>query len=94
MTTVERLFEYTELPAEAPLESNKMHQPPSDWPSAGAIKAVNLALRYKSDGPIVLDHLSFSIEPCEKVSIANAGWWVQIFLDRCLIIEWIIYKFL
>ena len=67
MTSVERIVEYSELPSEAALESTDGKQPAVDWPRTGSVIAKDVVLKYNSDGPVVLDHLNFSINPGEKV---------------------------
>jgi ATP-binding cassette subfamily C (CFTR/MRP) protein 1 len=65
MTSVERVFEYTNLEPEAKLECDK---PPGDsWPSHGCVTAEQVSFKYKSDGPIVLNNLTFAIQGQEKV---------------------------
>jgi len=67
MTSVERLQEYATLAPEATLESPEMNKQLRDWPASGAITAENVALRYSTDGPAVLDNLNFNIAAGEKV---------------------------
>ncbi len=61
MTSVERLVEYAELPPEPPLESDKKHAPPLDWPQAGNIVFETLSLRYAEGSRPILKELSFRI---------------------------------
>lgn len=78
MISVERVLQYSKLPSEAPLKSDKKHQPPSDWPQNGQIKGENVCLKYSESGPMVLKHLKFSIESKEKVSM----FWYE--MNECL----------
>lgn len=61
MTSVERIFEYNEIPAEPPLESDKKNTPPTGWPHAGNIEFKSLNLRYAENGIQILRNLSFNI---------------------------------
>jgi ATP-binding cassette subfamily C (CFTR/MRP) protein 4 len=67
MTSVERVYEYTELPPEAALESSPDNKPPPGWPSEGVILAEDASFRYTDDGPWVLHNLNFHIYGREKV---------------------------
>ena len=49
ITSVERMQYYIEhLPAEPPLQTAPEHQPPKDWPHAGAVEFKNVVLRSAS----------------------------------------------
>lgn len=61
MTSVERIFEYGEIPAEPPLESDKENAPPINWPHCGNIEFKSLSLRYAANSNQVLRNLSFNI---------------------------------
>lgn len=61
MTSVERIFEYGEIPPEPPLESDKEHTPPRNWPHAGNIDFKSLSLRYSENSNQVLRNLTFNI---------------------------------
>lgn len=65
MISVERVLEYSQLPTEAPLESDK--KPPDNWPNAGTIEANDMNLRYFPNSPDVLKNLTFRIREKEKV---------------------------
>lgn len=71
MISVERVLQYSKLPSEAPLTSDKGHQPPPDWPKNGQIKGENVCLQYSESGPLVLKHLKFSFESKEKIGIVG-----------------------
>lgn len=69
MTAVERVLEYTELPSEPLNEGNK--KPPGDWPSAGEILYEDVSFRYDKNLPLVLNDLTFRIQPGEKIGIVG-----------------------
>ncbi|KIP06804.1 hypothetical protein PHLGIDRAFT_106557 [Phlebiopsis gigantea 11061_1 CR5-6] len=67
MVAVERIKEFTDLEHE-PSEYIEP-RPPAAWPSEGAIKCEDLAVRYAPDLPDVLKDLNFVIHPGEKVGV-------------------------
>ncbi|KAJ3584312.1 hypothetical protein NHX12_014808 [Muraenolepis orangiensis] len=69
MTSVERVVEYTELPSEAPWETQK--RPPPDWPSQGLITFDGVDFSYSPDGPLVLRDMKATFLPREKVGIVG-----------------------
>ncbi|XP_053674245.1 uncharacterized protein LOC128724542 [Anopheles nili] len=71
MVSVERVNEYTNLPSEPPLETAPKHRPQRNWPEHGAIRFVNVDLRYSEDGERVLKDLNFVIRSNEKVGIVG-----------------------
>lgn len=62
MISVERVLEYTKLPAEPSLESDEKNAPPKDWPQLGNIEFKSLSLRYSEHGARILRNLTFHIE--------------------------------
>jgi len=76
------MVEYRDEPEEAPPVTAP--RPPPSWPSAGAVEARGLQVRYRRDLPLVLKGLTFSVRPREKVGICGrtgewgggAGGWV------------------
>ncbi|KAF8627345.1 hypothetical protein AX15_004416 [Amanita polypyramis BW_CC] len=67
MVAIERIKEYSELPPEG---SEIIEPRPSEsWPLAGAIESQGLVIKYAPDLPNVLHHISFKINPGEKVGI-------------------------
>lgn len=66
MTSVERVIEYSNLPSERSLDTDrsilgKMTQP---WPQRGTIKFNNLSLKYSdasADGEYILKNLNFTV---------------------------------
>ncbi|XP_046462037.1 ATP-binding cassette sub-family C member 5-like isoform X1 [Daphnia pulex] len=49
----------------------KDRRPPEDWPVKGAIKFSNVKMRYRHNLPLVLDGVSFDIEPQAKIGIVG-----------------------
>ncbi|CAG2238338.1 ABCC4 [Mytilus edulis] len=71
MISVERVMQYSKLPSEADLTSDKDHKPPPDWPVHGKITGDKVCLRYSATGPMVLKYLKFCIESKEKIGIVG-----------------------
>lgn len=67
MNAVERIVEYTELPTES-LEGTK---PPAAWPTEGRIEINDLVVGYSDDLPPVLNGLTFSVKPNEKIGVVG-----------------------
>ena len=67
MVAVERVLDYSRLPSEAALDSEDNRKPPVDWPQKGGISVCNARLQYSDDSPLILETLSFTIKPNEKV---------------------------
>ncbi|XP_029164634.1 multidrug resistance-associated protein 4-like isoform X2 [Nylanderia fulva] len=69
MTSVERIFQYTNLPAESTNVSDP--PPPPTWPSQGGLTFKNVSLKYNENDPCVLKNLNVSIEPGWKVGVVG-----------------------
>ncbi|KAG5307336.1 MRP4 protein, partial [Acromyrmex insinuator] len=69
MTSVERIFQYTNLPKEEPITSE--NPPPSTWPSEGQLILKDVNMKYHMDDPPVLKNLNVSIEPGWKVGVVG-----------------------
>lgn len=70
MTSIERIVEYTNIPAE-PLHTG-IRKPPSDqWPHQGEIEFKNVSLSYDKNLPNVLKDINLRIKPAEKVGIVG-----------------------
>ncbi|KAG5331515.1 MRP4 protein, partial [Acromyrmex charruanus] len=69
MTSVERIFQYTNLPKEEPITSD--NPPPSTWPSQGQLILKDVNMKYHMDDPPVLKNLNVSIEPGWKVGVVG-----------------------
>ncbi|XP_046974021.1 uncharacterized protein LOC124540463 [Vanessa cardui] len=70
MTSVERVLEYSKLPAEENMEDGPT-QPPPNWPSDGQIQFENVSLKYGAEDPPVLKDLNFTINSGWKVGIVG-----------------------
>lgn len=69
MMAVERILEYCDLEPEAqPDQSCALDE---DWPAAGCVEFNNVVYRYAKDAEPVLRHLSFVIQPREKIGIVG-----------------------
>lgn len=69
LTSVERIIEYTKVPSEPPLESDKKHAPPKNWPQFGRIEFKSLNFWYDENGPRILRNLSFQIAAKVRTTI-------------------------
>jgi ATP-binding cassette, subfamily C (CFTR/MRP), member 1 len=69
MNSVERMLHYTKLPT----EGSKMKPRPMtpSWPSAGAIRFHNVHFAYRNGLPLVLNGVTFMVQPGEKVGIVG-----------------------
>ncbi|XP_047534615.1 uncharacterized protein LOC125069235 [Vanessa atalanta] len=70
MTSVERVLEYSKLPAEENMEDGPTQAPPN-WPSDGQIQFENVSLKYGAEDPPVLKDLNFTINSGWKVGIVG-----------------------
>lgn len=69
LTSVERILEYGRIePEKQPIIPMKV---PSNWPSNGKVEFRNVFYRYSVDSDPVLNGLSFSVVPKEKISIVG-----------------------
>lgn len=71
MTSVERVLEYSNLPAEAALDSAPNKKPPKTWPEFGSITFDGMSLSYAPGEPPVLKDLRCLIKPKEKVGVVG-----------------------
>ncbi len=70
MNSVERVKEYMEIEQEAkPIIPES--RPPGNWPSRGAIHFIDYLTRYRPDLEPVLRHVTFSVQPSERVGIVG-----------------------
>ncbi|OII72305.1 ABC transporter family protein [Cryptosporidium andersoni] len=71
MVGLERIRDYTES---TPLESkptNENYKLPNNWPTSGKIQFEKFKLKYRSDLPLVLNNISCTILPGEKVGVVG-----------------------
>lgn len=69
MNAVERVLTYTELAPEG--RQSASVDPPTSWPSAGAVKFEDVHLAYRPELPSILRGVSFDIRPKEKIGIVG-----------------------
>ena len=69
MTSAERIFSYTQIESEPGYEMEI--QPPENWPTEGSLQVDDLSLVYYEGGPKVLNEISFSAKPQEKIGVAG-----------------------
>ncbi|XP_057372866.1 ATP-binding cassette sub-family C member 5-like [Daphnia carinata] len=70
-TSVQRMHTYLiTLESEDPAIV-KDQRPPLDWPTKGSIQFSNVKMRYRHNLPLVLDGVSFDIEPQAKIGIVG-----------------------
>lgn len=69
LMSVERVLEYSDLEAE--LQPKKPIEVSQTWPMYGHIEFKNVTYKYLSEGEPVLQRISFSVQPCEKIGIVG-----------------------
>ena len=69
-TSLERNFEYLNLPQEAPAVIESC-SPGAEWPHSGHIQMTGVSLRYRPELPLVLNNLTVTIAGGEKVGIVG-----------------------
>jgi ATP-binding cassette subfamily C (CFTR/MRP) protein 1 len=67
MNAVERVLEYTDLPAEG--DKYTKDDPPEDWPQRGQVRFKDVDLAYRPGLPLVLKNVNFEVRKGEKVGI-------------------------
>ncbi|RKP02430.1 hypothetical protein CXG81DRAFT_10769 [Caulochytrium protostelioides] len=70
MNSVERVQEYMQIEQEPPAIIPDSRPPPG-WPMRGQIVVHDVSLRYADDQPDVLRHVSFTVEPGQKVAVVG-----------------------
>ncbi|KAJ8594877.1 hypothetical protein M405DRAFT_759938 [Rhizopogon salebrosus TDB-379] len=91
--SLERIDSYIKIEQEPkPTEGG---QPPAYWPASGDLRVENLSARYSTDGPKVLQDLSFQIKSGERVGIVgrtgSGKSSLTLSLLRCISIEGNVY---
>ncbi|KAG0379808.1 hypothetical protein BGX24_011581 [Mortierella sp. AD032] len=71
MTSVERLFYYTDALEQEPPAEILDRKPVPSWPQQGSISFKEVALRYRPELPLVLDRISFDIKAGHKVGVVG-----------------------
>ncbi|XP_019057111.1 PREDICTED: ABC transporter C family member 8-like isoform X2 [Tarenaya hassleriana] len=68
--SVERIQQYTHIPAEPPaiVEENR---PPSSWPSNGTIQLQELKIRYRLTAPLILKGISCTFKEGTRVGVVG-----------------------
>ncbi|ERN06796.1 putative ABC transporter C family member 15 [Amborella trichopoda] len=70
MISVERIFQFTKLPSEAPLMIEDSRLSP-DWPKTGTVEIENLQVKYKPHLPLVLSGISCKFPGGKKIGIVG-----------------------
>ncbi|KAJ0229417.1 ABC transporter type 1 [Hirschfeldia incana] len=70
MVSVERIKQFTDIPAESEWE-NKETLPPSNWPFHGNVHLEDLKVRYRPNTPLVLKGITLDIKGGEKVGVVG-----------------------
>ncbi|KFK35440.1 hypothetical protein AALP_AA5G284600 [Arabis alpina] len=70
MVSVERIKQFTDIPAEAKWEI-KESRPPPTWPYKGNIRLEDVKVRYRPNTPLVLKGLTIDIKGGEKVGVVG-----------------------
>lgn len=70
LTSIERILEYSQL-EEEPMIDKSETKPASDWPTKGLVEFKNVKLRYSHQGTYVLQDISFTVLPEEKIGIVG-----------------------
>ena len=70
MTSIERIMEYSNLKGED-LKKSKIKETKSNWPSEGKIEFDDVSFSYDENLPNVLQNITFTINPKEKIGIVG-----------------------
>ncbi|KAE9402019.1 P-loop containing nucleoside triphosphate hydrolase protein [Gymnopus androsaceus JB14] len=66
---LERIHAYVKIEQEP--KPTKEGIPPAYWPSSGDLRVENLSARYSSDGPKVLQNISFHVKSGERIGVVG-----------------------
>ncbi|KZP22608.1 P-loop containing nucleoside triphosphate hydrolase protein [Athelia psychrophila] len=70
IVSVERILHYVDLKPEAPFELHDAN-PTEPWPSAGAVEFRQYSCRYRPELDLVLNDISVTIKPREKIGVCG-----------------------
>ncbi|CCM00626.1 uncharacterized protein FIBRA_02662 [Fibroporia radiculosa] len=91
--SLERIQQYMEIEQEEKPTENGV--PPAYWPASGDLKVEKLSARYSSDGPRVLENVSFEVKSGERVGIVgrtgSGKSSLTLALLRCILTEGRVY---
>ncbi|MED6147518.1 Multidrug resistance-associated protein 5 [Stylosanthes scabra] len=68
--SIERIYQYSQIPSEAPAIIEDFRPPPS-WPEHGTIEIIDLKVRYKENLPMVLHGVSCTFPGGKKIGIVG-----------------------
>lgn len=68
--SIERIYQYSQIPSEAPLVIEDSC-PPTSWPESGTIDLIDLKVRYKESLPVVLHGVSCNFPGGKKIGIVG-----------------------
>lgn len=68
--SIERIYQYSQIPGEAPLVIEDS-RPPTSWPENGTINLIDLKVRYKENLPVVLHGVSCSFPGGKNIGIVG-----------------------
>ncbi|KAJ3095767.1 hypothetical protein HDU97_006553 [Phlyctochytrium planicorne] len=71
LVSVERLNYYAKYIKTEAAEIIDANRPPKEWPSSGEVVISNLSMRYQEHLPLVLDNVSLSVKPFEKIGVVG-----------------------
>ena len=72
MISSERIMGYSRLEQEDSFETQPADKRPAlDWPNQGRVSLENVSFQYSSELPLVLNNLTFTIHPAEKVGVVG-----------------------
>ena len=69
MTSVERVVKYSQIEQEPGYQNQR--QPPEHWPQYGQVQIKDLELVYYHGGPKILQGVTFTINPHEKIGVVG-----------------------
>ncbi|KAI0767285.1 P-loop containing nucleoside triphosphate hydrolase protein [Fomes fomentarius] len=91
--SLERIQQYTTIEQEP--KPTKEGIPPAYWPASGDVRVEKLSARYSSDGPRVLNELSFEVKSGERIGIVgrtgSGKSSLTLALLRCILTEGKVY---